>query len=198
MMDRDLRILEAGLPLLKSCMDLTTTEIKDVGAFQEAIVKLVEEIRGLAVGRLMLVPGGWDGTAGASCVVHLIERTSQDAYALVTCNSGAGLGYHPCCPAEPPKIKYRTCIRQENIPAARMTSLTFWATLCSQWMKVMMMMIRRGLVRPGLTLTFLVLALLHRRSRSSTAWRWCTTCCCRGWGTRSCPSLWLRRRGESG
>lgn len=32
------------------------------------------------------------------------------------------------------KIKYRTCLRIENIPAARMTDLAFWSTLFSLWM----------------------------------------------------------------
>ncbi len=133
--DGDLRKLEAGLPLLKACIDLSTAEVKDMGGFQEVLLKLVADIQALAPGETLLVPGGWDGNTGSSTVVHLVERTGAEAYAFVSCNAGQGLVYHPSTPAEAPKIKYKTCLRLEHIPAARMASTAFWATALSQWMK---------------------------------------------------------------
>lgn len=73
---RDLRKLESGLPLLKACMDLSTAEIKDAGALQEAVQRLCAGIAALPVGEAIMVPGGWDGNTGASTVVHLVERTA--------------------------------------------------------------------------------------------------------------------------
>eukprot|EP00624_Nannochloropsis_granulata_P005047 evm.model.NODE_35720_length_30909_cov_25.476009.5 len=133
--DTDLRKLEEGMPLLKACVELSTAEVKDVSSFQEVLLKLVADIQALQLGQTLLVPGGWDGNTGSSTVVHLVERTSQEAYAFVTCNSGQGLAYHPSTPAEAPKIKYKTCLRVENILGARMASTAFWATALSQWMK---------------------------------------------------------------
>ena len=72
----DLKKLEGGLPLLKACVDLSTAEVKDVGGFQEALLKLVAEIKALRIGQTLMVPGGWDGNIGSSTVVHLLERTS--------------------------------------------------------------------------------------------------------------------------
>lgn len=133
---RDLRKLEGGLPLLKGVVDLSTAEVKDVGQFQEQLVQLVAELKALEPGKVKMVPGGWDGATGASTVVHLVEKEGSDTYAFVTCNAGKGLIYHPCTPAEAPKIKYKTCLRIGRIPADRMTSMAFWSVLLSQWMKV--------------------------------------------------------------
>jgi hypothetical protein len=131
----DLRKLEGGLPLLKGVVDLATAEVKDVNQFQEQVVQLVAELKNLEPGKVKMVPGGWDGSTGASTVVHLVEREVGGTFAFVTCNGGKGLVYHPCAP-DAPKIKYKTCMRIERVPEERMTSPAFWAVLLSQWMKV--------------------------------------------------------------
>ena len=57
----------------------------------------------------------------------------------MTCNSGSGLEYHPssACAASstPSKMKYRTCLRVEDIPGSRMKDLGFWTVMFSLWMK---------------------------------------------------------------
>ncbi|TFJ87145.1 hypothetical protein NSK_001478 [Nannochloropsis salina CCMP1776] len=133
--DADLLTLGKGMRLLEPCIELSTAEIKDTSAFQDLLLKVVKGIEDMAPGETLLLPGGWDGNAGASTVVHLIERPSVDSYAFVTCNAGQGLAYHVSAPAESPKMKYKTCLRLENIASARMTSMAFWATALSQWVK---------------------------------------------------------------
>lgn len=78
-LNRDLRKLESGLPLLKALMDLSTAEIKDTAALQEVVAKLCAAIAALPVGEAIMVPGGWDGNVGASTVVHLVERTAASS-----------------------------------------------------------------------------------------------------------------------
>src|SRR6056297_3083051 len=107
--DADLLILGKGMRLLKPCIELSTAEIKDTSAFQDLLLKVVKGIEDMAPGETLLLPGGWDGNAGGSTVVHLIERPSVDSYAFVTCNAGQGLAYHVSAPAESPKMKYKTC-----------------------------------------------------------------------------------------
>ena len=93
------------MPLLKGVVDLSTAEVKDVGGFQEALLKLVAEIGQLGPGQTLMVPGGWDGNTGASTVVHLIEKGEgggEDApYAFVTCNSGQVRAPNPPTPCPP-------------------------------------------------------------------------------------------------
>jgi hypothetical protein len=87
------------------------------------------------VGQVLLVPGGWVGPQAANAVMHIVQKTSAGNYALVTCNSGSGLQYHPSEPTSAAKMKFRTCIRLENIATDRMTSPVVWSLLFTQWTK---------------------------------------------------------------
>jgi hypothetical protein len=80
------------MPLLKGLVEVATAEVKDVASLQEALTKLLTELRALRPGQSMLVPGGWVGNTAASTVVHVVERGAggMDAApdAFVTCHAG--------------------------------------------------------------------------------------------------------------
>ena len=83
----------------------------------------------------LLVPGGWNGPHETSHVMMIIERTGAAAYSLVVCNTGPGLSYHPSDASQPPKMRYKTCIRLNDIPRVRMMDSAFWTLMFTLWMK---------------------------------------------------------------
>ena len=135
------QILADGQRLLKACLDIThvAAQAKAPEDIKSVIQEWVERVGNLSEGAIMLAPGGWWGMAQAGVVLHIIERTGPDRYAFVTCNSGSGIEYHPSCaadsPTTPPKIKYKTCLRIEDIPGGRMRDVGFWTIMFSLWMK---------------------------------------------------------------
>jgi len=86
--------------------------------------------------QMMFVPGVNDHNQ--FMIIHIIERVDTD-YSFITCNSGTGLEYHPStaadCDKAPPKNKYKTCIRINDIPSERILDMGFWAIFFSLWMK---------------------------------------------------------------
>eukprot|EP01012_Entosiphon_sulcatum_P024255 TRINITY_DN29428_c0_g1_i1.p1 TRINITY_DN29428_c0_g1~~TRINITY_DN29428_c0_g1_i1.p1 ORF type:complete len:4234 (+),score=586.19 TRINITY_DN29428_c0_g1_i1:35-12736(+) len=133
----DLQQLADAHRLLSDCSQFAATAVGIVEP--PDIVQFVSDwthrVRNLGDGQRLLVPGGWLGMAQQGWVMHLIERTGLHACAFVTCATGAGLEYHPSTAAFPPKMKYRTCLRIEQIPVDRMADTGFWTTLFSLWMK---------------------------------------------------------------
>ena len=96
-------------------------------------------IRELPLGKLLLVPGGWNGLLSRGGVVHAVERTGGDLYSFYTINTGPGLAYHPSTAADsdgtPPKVKYQTVLAMPDVPACKVCDPSFWALLFSLWLK---------------------------------------------------------------
>jgi hypothetical protein len=46
-----------------------------------------------------------------------------------------GLEYHQQGVFDPPKLKYKTCIKISNIDKNRFKDLAFWSTLFTMWLK---------------------------------------------------------------
>lgn len=87
----------------------------------------------------MIIPGGWDGLTTRGTVIYLVQRNDQQNYSLVLCNTGLGLEYHPsnACESDqtPPKIKYRTSVKFDQIPKERICSVALWSIAFTLWTK---------------------------------------------------------------
>ena len=76
------------------------------------------------------------GSRGEQKNSHVVCGRRHSLYHNRRSRAGSGLNYHPASAASAPKIRYRTCIRIDGVPAARMESIPFWTLLFTQWMKV--------------------------------------------------------------
>ena len=87
-------------------------------------------------GKPMLIAGGWLGLLSDGAVMHLVYRTASDAFSFVTCNTGNGLQYHSASPCNsdetPPKVKYATAMRIDDVPLEKMCDAGFWLMLFTQ------------------------------------------------------------------
>ncbi|KAH3765213.1 nxn protein, partial [Pelomyxa schiedti] len=99
------------------------------------VKKLIDDIKLLRVGDVLLVPGGWQGQLHSSWVYHIIECTGENQYAFITCNTGQGLEYHPSNPKDSAKMLFKTCIRIEHVPVSRITNPALWTMLLAMWTK---------------------------------------------------------------
>ena len=98
-----------------------------------------EQLEALPVGGTVLAPAGWNGLTSRNNVLLVIERPEAARYAVVVCNTGRGLEYHPShasdTDATPPKLKYKTCVRLEGITATRLLDPGFWTMVFALWCK---------------------------------------------------------------
>lgn len=78
-----------------------------------------ERLRNVAAGDCCAFPTGWMGSGGHA-IFFIFEKEEGDTFALIVCNTGMGIGYHPQDISFYPKTKCRTCIRLEHIPEARL------------------------------------------------------------------------------
>ena len=136
--------------LLTPCNELAAAQPQEVGDLVQVVNDLVDKIQQLSVGQQLLVPGGWVGLQTANAVMHIVEKTAANTFAFVTCNSAAGLVYHPSVPTSDAKLKSKCSIRLDGIPVDRMSSPVVWTLLLSQWMKNPPSV--RPLARPGFLL----------------------------------------------
>jgi hypothetical protein len=137
-----IKALEQSLDLLKAAAEMTVSaakEVKDAATFTKFLSEWQQVVENMPAGSMILVPGGWAGMTSVGTVVHLLEHNSDGTYSLTTCNSGQGLNYHPSKPDSADgahtKLKYKTCIRINNIPRERITDPAFWSLLFSLWLK---------------------------------------------------------------
>ena len=100
-------------------------------------------IEALPVGGMLFLPGGWTDGRGVceANLMHIVERTSDAAFSFVTCNPGdmvespetgrehKGILHHPSFVGHAPKIKYKTCLRLDEVPQERMSDPAFLAML---------------------------------------------------------------------
>ena len=133
-LERRLPFVEAeGLRRVKATLDeclamlSATEEIEEVDSFAELLKDWQERVEGLEEGGVLLAPGGWNGLTSKSSVMFVIERGAGEEYSVVCCNGGEGLDYHPASAKDPPKMKYRTCIKIGGIPRERITQPAVWA-----------------------------------------------------------------------
>jgi hypothetical protein len=131
--------LRALLPVIDESAQIAevASSVQKPEQLPDMLQTCVNAVRNLAVGgRPMLIPGGWLGLLSDGAVMHIVYRTGADAYSFVTCNTGDGLQYHASTPcdsdATPPKIKYATSMRLDDVPSARMLDAGFWLMLFTQ------------------------------------------------------------------
>lgn len=118
--------------MLKATGDMSVNalkNVKDKASFAAFLAEWQKTIEDLAPGNMMFVPGGWTGLTGSGALLHILEHNPDNTYSFVTCNSGAGLAYHPAKPVlerTHVKMKHKTCIRINDIPKSRMLDPAFW------------------------------------------------------------------------
>ena len=150
----ELLLLRQGMQLLQQCEEIAAIGAQIFEKQEKEPGKILQVLRELWMPRLealkpcgddgrvdsseqfLLVPGGWNGSdQGSSTVMHIVERTGPDEDSFVTCNTGPGLEYHPSDASCPPKLRYKTCIRLDNIPRERMEDAGFWTMMFTLWMR---------------------------------------------------------------
>jgi len=94
---------------------------------EKLIQTFVKKCHNLKKGERLFVAGGWANRNGGHAVNHVVERTTEDTFAFVTCNTGEGVEYHPSLSATfYPKEKRRCAIRVADIPAKRFLDPAVW------------------------------------------------------------------------
>ena len=86
-------------------------------------------LHALQPGERMLLPGGWIAMSGGHAIMHIVQRhadPSNGTYSFISCNTGGGVFHHPGHVTDWPKLKFKTSIRLDNIPASRMLDPGFW------------------------------------------------------------------------
>lgn len=87
----------------------------------------LDRLKNMKVGTKLVVCGGWLQRNGGHAVIHVVERTSENEYAFVTCNTGEGVDYHPQLSATYyPKEKRKCSIRVPSISARRFLEPAVW------------------------------------------------------------------------
>jgi hypothetical protein len=140
--DDEFRALQDVKDMMLNAEELcqSAEKVEDANGLRLLAGAWQEKIEATAVGEMILLPGGWkDGLGRDVNLIHVVERTAADSFAFVTCNTGDGLKFHPSTArvrvseeCDTMKLKYRTCIRLEGVPAAKITSPAFLALLLSQ------------------------------------------------------------------
>ena len=123
----------------------------DPNHFPSALRALQARIASLPRGETIVFRGGWHNkahysTAGVvGSVIHVLERESDNRFALVTCNSGSGWGsvvcglpyesgieYHEASSESFPRPTARTALKIKNIPRHRVLDEGFLSILLGQ------------------------------------------------------------------
>ena len=112
------------------CAKPKAGEATEKGAKQSARgVAIVRELQQalveLEVGGMLAVPGGWGDRTGGHAIFYLWERTGEDTFAFIVCNTGQGVGNHPSTQRAFPKSKSRTAMRLEGIKRERLVNQDF-------------------------------------------------------------------------
>eukprot|EP01052_Picozoa_sp_SAG31_P041139 SAG31_NODE_6156_length_2145_cov_2.099218_2_plen_155_part_00 len=103
------------------CMELAMEQqrIEEPEQLGRFVAHVMQKISAVAPGDMLLLPGGWfDGSSTNAYVMHILERTSEDTFSLVTCNPGdvkeqrgvgrrehVGIAHHPSFVGHAPKTK---------------------------------------------------------------------------------------------
>lgn len=76
----DLIALLAVQRLIGESHELAAAQPQESKDLTELVSKWVSKVEGLQVGDQAFCPGGWVGLTTASTVIHIIERTAEDAF----------------------------------------------------------------------------------------------------------------------
>jgi hypothetical protein len=135
------RALATVAPMLNACIALMVeaAKVKDAATFEPFIAHVLQRL-GESHSTPMLVVGGWRGLQSEATLVHVIEQHQQQRTAsFTTLATGAGLEYHSMTPcdtdATPPKVKYATSLRVDDVPLDRIHSPAFWTMILAQWLR---------------------------------------------------------------
>jgi ketosteroid isomerase-like protein len=135
------RALATVAPMLNACIALMVeaAKVKDAATFEPFIAHVLQRL-GESHSTPMLVVGGWRGLQSEATLVHVIEQHQQQRTAsFTTLATGAGLEYHSMTPcdtdATPPKVKYATSLRVDDVPLDRIHNPAFWTMILAQWLR---------------------------------------------------------------
>ena len=54
----------------------------------QLLKEVLSNMRELPIGQVMLIPGGWVGLTTTGSLLYILERVSDEEFALVVCNGG--------------------------------------------------------------------------------------------------------------
>ena len=188
----DIAILKQTMKYITDFRELASTQIKEPTDFLPFLTDFSARIDALKIGELMIIPGGWSGATSEGSLTHILERTTEEEFSFVTCNGGcSGIEFHPSRSTSTGKLKYKTCIRINNVNTLKMKDKAFWSTLFSLWMKQPAGEYQRGEVIYDVLLPWLVGGLLPTAlalTESDHRGQWRTPC--RSGGSATYKSLW--------
>lgn len=100
----------------------------DFQEFEKLVQYFSDATRNLPVGERLCYPGGWTNTNPARnhAVVFILERTSDDKFGFVICNTGGGVEYHPVTNKDYPKEKRQCAMRIGDVPAEKVCDEALW------------------------------------------------------------------------
>jgi len=96
-------------------------------AYAAYLAEFIASLEALQVGDRLPFGGGWSDKGGGHALMFVAERTSEEEYAFVVCNTGEGVNtYHPKIQKDYPKTKQRCAIRIAGIPKQAMVEEGVW------------------------------------------------------------------------
>ena len=102
---------------------------RDNNLFVSFLSALLDRVKQLRAGEIIMIPGGWANEEGGAAVIFTIHRLPQHFVVSVT-NCGDGLEYHPI-QADPAKdaFRYINTIQLMEVPIAIAMDSAAWALL---------------------------------------------------------------------
>jgi len=102
---------------------------KDNNLFVSFLSALLDRIRTLRAGELMMIPGGWANDDGGAAVIFTIHRLPANFVVSIT-NCGDGIEYHPV-QADPAKdaFTHMHTVQLMEVPIATALDSSAWALL---------------------------------------------------------------------
>jgi hypothetical protein len=133
--ETDLALLERAAAGLERAAAIE--QEKDGGKSHEGfatfLASWMAQLRALDPGERLPFCGGWMAKGGGHALMFVAERCSAeeaaqggDRFALVVCNTGQGVEYHPKRQGDYPKTKHRCAIRIKDIPAREFLQEGVW------------------------------------------------------------------------
>jgi hypothetical protein len=61
-------------------------------------------------------------------LIYMVERQAT-SFTFFVCNTGEGVQYHPASTKDPPKMKFKTTVRFDNIPREKILDEALWYML---------------------------------------------------------------------
>ena len=100
---------------------------KAVEGFADFLASFMSQLRGLEPGQRLPFCGGWMAKGGGHALMFVAERASDgDSFALVVCNTGQGVQYHPKRQGDYPKTKHRCAMRIKDVPRDQFLDEGVW------------------------------------------------------------------------